>query len=294
MSKFSFSYSDDSVVILDGQNKAEPCNLLDVMDDSDAINAIGKEQTASVAASQGAISLLSKMLNNPKFDGYKGITPHNEKIPAEFRGALRDVETEYMKPIFVERLLKRGNTSAYAEKAWQEYVAGLRTGSYANAKSHVSKLFAHCGQLPTAPNGKLLPLRAIMKICENAKADTETPKANGIAGKLVSLSADIANRTEKTDLGDIKTAIAALKVMLATYEGLQRESDAAATNALMGLNQAANAAIANAQAVVADTEDSLTTLWENGQLTDDEFQARMTAIGVDVDIVDPMQVPATL
>jgi len=273
MSKKTISYTDNQVIITDDKNKSEKLDLFDIVPDIDAIKSIRKEQNAGKYASVGALTLLAHMLDNPRFDAYKGQTPHNEKITPEFRGALRDIEVEYMKPIFTKDLENKGQTPATIEKQWQEYSLGLRTGTYALVKSYVSKLFCHLGQLPVI-NGKLMPINAIKALLDDAKPSSG--ESEGVAGKLVKLSADIQARTEKTDLGDYVTAIAALKSMLATYEGLYREQ----AETLTMLHQtngdvsaiAANA-VAKAQAV--PSVESIEAQYENGQIDETTYKIMM-------------------
>jgi len=270
MAKKTISFTDNQVIITDDKNKSEKLDLFEIVNDVDAIKSIRKEQNAGKSASVGALTLLVHMLDNARFDAYKGQTPFNEKITPEFRGALRDIEVEYMKPIFVADLTAKGNSAATIEKQWQEYSLGLRTGTYALVKSYVSKLFCHMGQLPIV-NGKLLPINAIKTILDDAKPDA--PESDGIAGKLVKLSVDLENRTEKTDLGNLVTAVAALKSMLATYEGLMREDDARKTEQLHGVMAQANSAIVTAQA--KPTIETIEAMHDNGQIDDTTYQIMM-------------------
>lgn len=270
MAKKTLSFTDSQVIITDDKNKSEKIDLLDSIIDLDAIQAVRKEQRAWAKASQGALSLLARMLNNPRFDAYKGTTPLGEKITPEFRGALRDIEVEHMKPVFVADLTAKGNTPATIEKQWQEYSLGLRQGTYAMVKSYVSKLFCHLGQLPVCENGKLLPINAIKTILANAETPKET---TGIAGRLVSIAVDLDNRTEKTDLGSIPSAIAALRAMLATYEGLQREDDERKTEQLHGVMAHAQTAIDNAMAT--PSVESIEAMHNNGQIDDTTYAIMM-------------------
>lgn len=199
MSKLTFSYNDASVVITDANNNAETIALVEKLDTLDSLRAISTEQNAAVKASVGALSLLADMLTDPRFDFYKGVTPMNEKIPKEFNAALREKISEHMKPAFITDKLAKGAKPATAENQWQLYAAGLSTGSFSNAKTWASKFFCQLGKLPSIENNKLLPLRAIIKMLEDAKLPTEN---EGIAGKLVKLSLELTARTEKTELGD--------------------------------------------------------------------------------------------
>ena len=286
---FDISYSDDAVTFVNAKtNKAEKMALFDSMQDIDAIRVVNGEIKARDSVSKASVSLLSNLLDNPRLDGYKGTCPINEQIPSELKQAIRDLETEYLKPIFCKPLEDKGTKPGAVEAQWQAFARGLREGgSYANTKSRVMAYFSHCGQLPKCENGKLLTVAAIDKLLQNAKEKAGDKPANeGIAGKLVKLSNDVDTRTEKTELGDSATAIAALKSMLATYEGLYREQLERMTE-LKGnpaITDLSNAAIAKAATVA--TEESLTTAWNAGQLSDTQFVSAMAQIGIDVELTN--------
>lgn len=270
----TIDFTENQVIIVNDKNQAEKIALLDMASDLDAIKFIRKEQDAGKNASVGALTLLVHMLDSERFDAYKGTTPVGEKITPEFRGALRDIEIEYMKPIFVADLTEKGNKPATIEKLWQEYSANLRTGTYALCKSYVSKLFCHMGQLPKTNNGKLIPINAIKEMLNQVKKqDTEK---TGIAGKLITLSNDIDKRTEKTDLGDYASAIAALKSMLATYEGLYREQAEQLTMMHQTNGDISKmAASAMSKASAKPSIESLEAMRDNGQMDDTTYAIMM-------------------
>ena len=227
---FEVSYNDGNVIFTNPKtSKSEKIALLDAMDTPEAIRAISSEQRAAVSASRAAVSLLAVILDNPRLDGFKGVTPIRENIPKELKEAIRELETEYLKPAFVAIHSEKGAKPATIEKQWQGFAGDLRKGgSYAVAKGKVTAYFAHCGKLPKADNGKLLSVAAIDKLLQNAKEAAGKNEDTGIAGRLLKLCAEVENRTESTKLGDPASAIASLKMMLATFEGLQRENIEAA------------------------------------------------------------------
>jgi hypothetical protein len=133
-----------------------------------------------------------------------------------------------------------------------------------------------------ADNGKCITVAAIDKILANEMQKVAPAVAEGIAGKLVKLSNDIANRKEQTELGDYPTAIAALKSMLATYEGLYREALEDITS-LIGnpsLMQSAEAVVSKAAAI--DTIESLNAQYENGQIAENELITRAAVLGYEL------------
>lgn len=295
---FDVSVNESKIVFVNTKtSKAETIDLLDRVPDLEAIVAIQGEQRAAQKASVKAISLLCSILDNPRLDGYKGITPINESIPPELKSAIRDLETEYIRPIFTGYHASKGATPAKVEQLWQEYATSLRKGgSYANAKSKVTAYFAHCGKLPIADNGKLLPLSAIEKLLQNAKEAAPKPEPKGISGKLVAIANDLDKRTETTILGDIPSAVAALKAMLATFEGLEREAlesamvkHAAQTPGHINpdyvppTNAAANVVD---NAMLSSKFEALKKQWEDGVIDDVTFQIKAEELGYSVDLVE--------
>jgi hypothetical protein len=284
MAFFDISYSDDSVTFVNTKTqKAEKLELFAAYDDAEAIRIVNGEIKARDNVSKAAVSLLSHLLDNPRLDEYKGLTPINELVPNDLKSAIRDLETEYLKPRFSAPLEAKGNTPATIEKQWQLFAAGLREGGgYANAKSRVIKYFAHMGSLPIASNGKCITVAAIDKILANELQKVAPTVNEGIAGKLVKLSSEIGNRKETTDLGDYPTAIAALKSMLATYEGLYREALEDMTSLIgnKSLTEAAQAVVI--KAAEADTIEGLQAQYDKGQISEAELISRAAVLGYEL------------
>ena len=302
MAFYDISFSDDAVTFVNTKtNKVEKFELFEQMADIDAIRIVNGEITARDNVSMASVSLLSHLLDSPRLDEYKGNTPINELIPNDLKSAIRDIETEYLKPIFSAPMIEKGNTMATIEKQWQLFAAGLREGGgYANAKSRVIKYFAHIGKLPLADNGKCLTVASIDKILANEMAKVTPDIKGGIADKLVKLSLEIENRKESTDLGDYPTAIASLKSMLATYEGLYRESLENLTMAIgnTDIKTMAQSAMSKAQDAIHivndaerektldELEQEFTLQYEQGNITEQKFLELMQEIGVDVEFED--------
>jgi hypothetical protein len=173
-------------------------------------------------------------------------------------------------------MIEKGNTMATIEKQWQLFASGLREGGgYANAKSRVIKYFAHIGKLPLADNGKCLTVASIDKILSNEMSKIVPDVKGGIADKLVKLSLEIENRKETTDLGDYPTAIASLKSMLATYEGLYRETLENLTMAIGNTSLQNVAQMAIAKASEKPSIESIDAQYQNGQIDDTTYQIMM-------------------
>lgn len=281
MAKYSFSFEDSRVVIVnDATNKVDDkLELIEKVDHLSAFKTLTQGRKADAKASDVAISLLADVLSHPRLDGYKGQTPINEPVPNLLKSAVREIELEIFKPEFTANLVAKGQTQTQADMAWDKFKGDeLNTGSYSNAKSHAVKMYAYMGQLPLAPNGKLLPLHAIKRMLETFMQSKETPENEGIAGKLVKLASDIDKRTEKTDLGDFVTAIAALKSMLATYEGLYREQVEHITQLHSdGVIAQASEAVTKAMAkpVEVPSIESIEAMHDNGQIDDVTYQIMM-------------------
>lgn len=229
MSKFQVSYTETAIVFINNKtNKSDKLELLEVMDNTDAIKALEKENTARESGSRAAVSLLNAMLDNPRFDAYKGTTPLDKSIPTELKSALREVESEFIKPLFVKAHEEKGQTAATIAKKWDEYIGALRAGSsYAVAKGKVLNYFAYIGQRPQTESGKLLTVSAMDKLIANARDGVQKP-VKLVSDRLIEFSKDIKDVTDPGKLGSPASAIAALKAMLAVYEKLQQANAEAA------------------------------------------------------------------
>ena len=289
---FEISYSDDNVTFVNTKTqKAEKLELFDAMVPLDAIRVVNNEIKGRESASKASVSLLAGLLDNARHDSYRGTCPINEMVPKELKQAVRDLETEVLKPIFSAPLIAKGSKPGTIETLWQDFAKGLREGgSYANTKSRVFAYFAHTGNLPIAANGKLITVAALDKILANEKERAGKPKTNeGIAGKLVVLSEAVENRKDNEALGDYVTAIAAMKSMLATYEGLYREALEVMTelkgNSALDIGNMAQSAIDTASQTSLETrEKELTAAYEAGQMDEVPFVIAMADIGIDVEI----------
>ena len=271
------SFNANNVIFTDDKNKATSFEIFDAMQPLEAVRAVSKELHVQGSASRGAVSLLTAILDNPRFDGYKGTTPWNEGIPAEFKGAVRQAEDEYIKPIFFEA---HGNPNPHAgvhekdlspeqkaERKKFSHVSGLLDsylknmragGSYAVARGFVLEWFAKGGQRPITDNGKLYSVAALKKlIAIEKKAAAPTEDADtGLAGKLRAMCQKIETH-EGNDwafMGEPNTAIASLHYLLEKYEALREEQaeQATETASITGLTQStiAHAARENEEALV--------------------------------------------
>lgn len=264
MSQFEVSVSASSIVFTNTRTgKADPLPFIDKMEESEAVGALEKENRARESGSRAAVSLLAVILDNPRFDAYKGATPIGESIPKELKAAMREAEGEFMKPLFMARHEGKGAKPATVAKLWDDFIGALREGSsYAVAKGKVLAYFAHLGKLPVCldANGKerLLSVSAIDKLLLNAKSGAKK-ESGGIAQKLLELAEKIQNHDGDTwdVLGDTATGIAALEAMLSTYRMVHADQIEKLTE-LIGnpeLSMDVGAAAAGVLQKVAETQD---------------------------------------
>jgi hypothetical protein len=271
--------NESAIVFTDDKNKSVSLELFEQMPDAESVKAVGKELNAQGSASKGAVSLMTNILNSPALDGYKGVTEWAAPTPVELKQAMRRAEDEYIKPLFFSQ---HGNPSPSAgvhetqltaeqkkERTKYTHVSGMLDlymtqlragGSYAVARGFVLEYFAKAGQRPIAENGRMLSVAALKKILELKRKEHAAPKEDtGIAGKLVSLSAELNDRTEKTNVGELFTAIAALKSMLAVYEKIELDVSEARTQVPIiapSVASTAAAVIGTAQRVKGKKEES--------------------------------------
>jgi len=263
------SFNEHSVIFTDDKNKSTPLDIFDKMGDLESVRAISKEIHAAGSATKGAVSLLTNILDNPRFDGYKGVTPWNEATPAEFKGAVRNAEDEYIRPIFFSAhgnpnpyhgvLVDQLTTEQKAERKKFAHVSGLfdnylkdmrAGGSYAVARGVVLEWFAKGGSRPIAENGKLYSVAALKKLIALEKAaNTPESQDSGIAGQLFAMCQKIEKHEggDWSFMGDPATALAALFALREKFEALQVEQDEQATETF-SITGTANATLAKAQA----------------------------------------------
>lgn len=286
---FNEIISDDSIIFENvkanskGVHEKKEFTLTDHVDPSQVLRILHREAKTAESASAGSVSLLVDILQSTSaLDGYKGTCPHHERISSEFNMALRSVEESFLNslPQFADM------TPAQKMKAVQTELTGMRKGSYSQARTHIANMFCKLGKLPVAPNGKLFTVAAITKMVDNALYASRGEKDNSLSAKLAAHAKALRERGEAFEIGDNPTAIAALKEMLATYEGLERE----ASERLTALNAGHMVDIANqASAVVSKASEvpsmeSLDAMYENGQLSLIDYQIKAKSFH-NVDIV---------
>ncbi len=239
----------DSVVFINPKtDKAETVRFEERMSDEQAIKHTRTEVKARGAATQACLSLLVSILDNPRLDGYKGATGVHTPIPSEMKGALREMEEAYLKPLFTEGLPKSLN-EGQKQKEWDSYIKALREpGIYARVRSSCVKYFAHLGKLPcaydvtgegesvreTADKNRLLPVSAMDKILMNEKAKVPMEhKDDSIGAMLGALQARMIE--EKPDANGLQIVIGRLEQFLTEAKQLKNQAAIAATDTLTQL-----------------------------------------------------------
>lgn len=260
MSKFEVSYGDDKIVFTDIKaGKAEGFAFFKPMTDKDAVKELRKEVDGRSNISRAVLSLAVQFMQHTRLSAYAGKTEMQHAIPKEFKAALRDVESEFIRPMVLESLAKNQTDDEKALQA-DKYMSELRSGGvYPVVKNMVTQYFVYCGKLPCVYNsdgtpntGKLLSMDAMKRLIA-LKRETLVPDTSGYkdkyVGRIVALSEDFNKRnTEKNPaIDEVKSAIAALKAMLASYEGMAREIQGSTSGTASKVVAVAKAVIGKAQ-----------------------------------------------
>lgn len=245
---FTVSATAKGLVFTDDKNKSESKGFefhkpVDLMT---AIRAVRAEFKGRESVAQGTIAMMVKLLDNPRLDAYKGKCDCNEALPKEYKSAVRALEEEFVRGLIVPELIAKGAKEGDAEAQLQALLGDMKAGgSYAQAKGKIIAWYAYAGELPCfyqdgkADTEKQLTVAAVEKLLVNWKMQHKVESDTSFAARLVSLADELDKRTTddsgKSNIqltGDtfgLPSAIAALKGMLATFEGLQREADEART-----------------------------------------------------------------
>lgn len=170
-------FSQDKVIFLsqDGKGKPESFEYEQVMEPAEAMKAVRAEVRGRGYATRGALNLVMLILDNQRLSTYRGQTTIHSKIAPKVNSAVREVETEVLKPIYLAGLAKSMSDTQKLE-AWDMESAQMRSpGIYAVVKGICVKYFAHVGRLPCVYDGdkplkdKLLSVTAMQKILNNEK-----------------------------------------------------------------------------------------------------------------------------
>ncbi len=151
-------------------------------------------------------------------DAKKGV------LTKEFKAAMRDAETAYFRG-----LVQSGELPARLknDQSFQEWISALRDEkNYQGCKAIAGKYFFLAGKSCVTESGYVVPVQVMQAELSELK-DKEKPDTS-IAARIIELQHEVNNRKEGTALISEKwgyaSAIAALRDIMATFEGLQREA----------------------------------------------------------------------
>jgi len=283
---FNEIITDDSIVFENvkvnskgEQEKSKPYPLTEHIDPSQVLRILHREAKTTESASAGSVSLLVDIIGSTSaLDEYRGTCPHHERISKEFNQALRSIEERFLDKLFLDSDIPvhKNMTEAQRMKAVQTELTAMRQGSYSQARTHVANMFCKLGKLPVAPNGKLFTVAAITKMVDNALYASRGEKDNTLATKLAAHAKALRERGEAFETGHYPTAIAALKEMLATFEGLEREAGERLTalNAghMVDIAHQASAAVSKASEV--PSMESLEAQYLNGTMSEEDYKIK--------------------
>lgn len=209
------SFAEDRVIIVDPrtQKTVEQAMYEEPADNMEAIKGLRQEVQQRGKQTRYALSMLVQILNNPRMDGYKAAVPLNTVVPKECKSALREMEDEFLRPIFLDSLPK-SHSPAQQQKEWDTFIKGLREpGVYARVRGVCLKYFAYLGMLPCVydknqkpDTHKLLAVSAMEKILANESAKSPRAQADhSIPAELGSLMARMLEEKDKIDVRGLET-----------------------------------------------------------------------------------------
>lgn len=273
MAKYSVVFDDSGVALKATDGKAKPFNEAFVSG-VDLVTAMGttkQEIQGRGELTRSMLSILVQVLQSPRIDGYRGKISLDSGLDASYKELMRQAENDTLEPVFNASweaknpplgvaiagdnvTTIRGFTMEQAisrTAQWSKYIQELRAGGmYARAKATASLYMGYFGKLPCAYNAdgtpdtaRLIGVTAMEKIIANAKTDLAKVENDGFSKRLVDLLADVKAKTQKSHVGNIATALAALSELETLFRKIQVE---AADHALAE-NQAKQDAAAKVQ-----------------------------------------------
>lgn len=261
--KLQVTFTDDKVVFLNTKTeKTEGFGYFDHIDAKTAVGQLRKEVDGRPNMTRAVLSLLVDVLQVERLQAYKGLTPLNEALPKEFKQAMREVESGFLRPLFIDmqvKTLSNEEKGKIADKYVSEAWAG---GVYAKVKAEVSKYFCQVGKLPcvynddgTPDTDKLLSSDAINRLIANAKADAATPASDETikdkhVRRLMAFMVEFKERKadDMPAIDEVKMALNAAKVLVTAYEKMQNKYAELRTRAGSSVNDKVKDAIGAASA----------------------------------------------
>ena len=260
MAKYSVVFDDSGVALKATDGKAKPFNEAFVSG-VDLVTAMGttkQEIQGRGELTRSMLSILVQVLQSSRIDGYRGKISLDSGLDASYKELMRQAENDTLEPVFNASLdaknasdLEKTEYKISRTAQWSKYIQDLRAGGmYARAKATASLYMGYFGKLPCAYNAdgtpdtaRLIGVTAMEKIIANAKTDLAKVENDGFSKRLVDLLADVKAKTQKSHVGNIATALAALSELETLFRKIQVE---AADHALAE-NQAKQDAAAKVQ-----------------------------------------------
>lgn len=178
-------------------------------------------QTVKSAGTRRAAfcSFLGLLYASSRLDGFKGTGDiATGKLSAEFKAAVRDVESDVVKALVADgsvKLPKTGNP----EENMQAFLSGLRDDkNYSNAKNTTNKYFALCGMSCVTSSGYVVPV-PVMQATLADTIEREAPD-NSVTAKLRAIKELMDGAT--IDAVDCIDALHLAKELVSTLEGVAK------------------------------------------------------------------------
>ncbi len=299
MAKYAVTFGENGVTLTPKKGDAVTFSYLKKTTMAEAIGQSEKEISQRDDNAKALLSMLCEVLGHSRCSGHAGQTAIGAKLASDFKEAVREAEVLVIKPIFqapifaknkgIETHTENGKPhpqwlkiQAQADKEWDSFIKAMRDGMYARYKATASIYFAYFGLLPcvygadhTPDFDRLLTVTAMEKLIANAKTELEQETNEGISLALCKLCTDLDNRSEKTAIGDVDSALIALQSMLNTYTAIQR--DALASKAQQGHIKAIES-ITQAQIDAKQAEPSQITATSKAVKAQESITAKAKAI----------------
>lgn len=201
--KYVQSLSATAVLFTDEKGNTDTFELVAPMEKNDIVQTLSKEIAGRGDVTRGCLTVMLEMLDNPRFDNYKGQTVTGSKIPKELKTALSEQEVTTFQPMFYAYWDAKNKAPDSMDSAalmahnarraaqWDTFISAQRDGGlYGNVKTYSLQYFAYFGLLPCvyvdgkADKQRLMPVSAMAKAIAIAKAANVQPGLTGIAKML--------------------------------------------------------------------------------------------------------------
>lgn len=212
-----------------------------------APNAIGQvllAQVKGVSTRRAAFgSFLGMIYGNSRLDVFRGQGDKTTgKMSAEFKGAVRDVESAVIDELIESGAIKvkKGD-----EAAKQAFLSTLRDDSnYSNAKNTTNRYFSFVGSNCVTKSGYVVPFEFMRK---QIAAVMERPAPDNTLNRRLMEAADFLAKNEAIEADDVGASIITLSSMLTTLQGIASHYSELATRAREGVDAAATKVIQGAR-----------------------------------------------